>query len=182
MMNFTLKYSKNNDYLGYFIVFKTMLSGISMLSILYSILMIILCFLYGRKFVTLVLCCDQGILKGELGLFLTPVLMLCGGGLLTITMEVSHCTFGFGAIIRHDLRTLSLLRDSPCDNYMRVGFKSMQERQLTLNEIAWWLNCKKIQRYNNSPPYMTSRWLPQQIPPLNFLGSDLFIMVQDSKA
>ena len=27
-------------------------------------------------------------------------------------MEVSYCTFGFGAIIRRDLRTLSLRRDS----------------------------------------------------------------------
>ena len=28
-------------------------------------------------------------------------------------MEVSYCTFGFGSIIWHDLRTLSLPRDSP---------------------------------------------------------------------
>ena len=32
------------------------------------------------------------------------------------------------------------------------------------------LSSEKIQRYNNSPPYVTARWLPQQIPPLNFLG------------
>ena len=32
------------------------------------------------------------------------------------SMEVSCCTFGFGAIIRRDLCTLSLPRDSPCDN------------------------------------------------------------------
>ena len=31
-------------------------------------------------------------------------------------MEVSYCTFGFGAIIRCDLPTLSLPRDSPRDN------------------------------------------------------------------
>ena len=31
-------------------------------------------------------------------------------------MEVSYCTFGFGAIIRCDLHTLSLPRDSPFDN------------------------------------------------------------------
>ena len=31
-------------------------------------------------------------------------------------MEVNYCTFGFGAIIRCDLRTFSLLRDSPCNN------------------------------------------------------------------
>ena len=32
------------------------------------------------------------------------------------------------------------------------------------------LNYEKIRRYNNSPPYMTARWPPQQFPPLNFLG------------
>ena len=32
------------------------------------------------------------------------------------------------------------------------------------------LATKKIQRYNNSPPYVMARWPPQQIPPLNFLG------------
>ena len=31
------------------------------------------------------------------------------------------------------------------------------------------LRYKKIRRYNNSAPYMMVRWLPQQIPPLNFL-------------
>ena len=31
-------------------------------------------------------------------------------------MEGSYCTFGLGAIIRRDLRTLLLLRDSPRDN------------------------------------------------------------------
>ena len=31
-------------------------------------------------------------------------------------MEMSYCTFGFGATIRRDLGTLSLPRDSPRDN------------------------------------------------------------------
>ena len=55
--------------------------------------------------------------------------------------------------------------------YMRAWFKSTLERQLTLNKIVWrtWLQ-KKIRRYNNSPPYVTARWLTQQIPPSNFLG------------
>ena len=30
---------------------------------------------------------------------------------------------------------------------------------------------EKIMRYNKSPPYMTARWPPQQILPLNCLGS-----------
>ena len=32
-------------------------------------------------------------------------------------MEVCYCTFGFGVIIRHDLRTLSLPCDSPRDKH-----------------------------------------------------------------
>ena len=34
------------------------------------------------------------------------------------------------------------------------------------------LNYKKIRRYNNSPPYVTAKWWPQQIPPFNFLELD----------
>ena len=85
-------------------------------------------------------------------------------------MEVSYCTFGFGAIIRRDLCTLSLPRDSPrAITNMRAWFESTRERQLTLNEISR-LSYEKIRRYNNSPPYVTARWPSQQIPPLNFLG------------
>ena len=39
-----------------------------------------------------------------------------------------------------------------------------------LTKMLGRLSYKKIQRYNNLPPYMMARWLPQQIPPLNFLG------------
>ena len=35
--------------------------------------------------------------------------------------------------------------------------------------LAGLLATKKIRWYNNSPPYVTARWPPQQIPPLNFL-------------
>ena len=48
-------------------------------------------------------------------------------------MEVSYCTFRFGAIIQRDLRTLSLPRDSCAITNMRAWFELMQERQLTLN-------------------------------------------------
>ena len=51
-------------------------------------------------------------------------------------MEVSYCIFGFRAISRRDLLTLSLLGDSPRDN-LRAWFESSRERQLTLNEIIW---------------------------------------------
>ena len=45
----------------------------------------------------------------------------------------------------------------------------MWERQLTLTKLFGGLSYEKIRRYNNSPPYVMARWLPQQIPPLNFL-------------
>ena len=38
-----------------------------------------------------------------------------------------------------------------------------------LNKIVQRASYEKIGRYNNSPPYVTARWPPQQIPPLNFL-------------
>ena len=38
------------------------------------------------------------------------------------------------------------------------------------------LSCEKIQRYNNSPPYVIAMWPPQQIPPLNFLAPSTQIM------
>ena len=51
------------------------------------------------------------------------------------SMEVSYCTFGFGMIIRRVIHCAI--------NYMRAWFKSTQERQLTLNEIAGGLSYKK---------------------------------------
>ena len=77
-------------------------------------------------------------------------------------MEVSYCTFGFGANILRDLRTLSLPHDSP--HYLsppRKGNSCLRDG----------LRYEKIRRYNNSAPCVTARWPPQQIPPLNFLGS-----------
>ena len=38
-----------------------------------------------------------------------------------------------------------------------------------LYEIAWRAWLRKNPEYNNSPPYVMARWLPQQIPQLNFL-------------
>ena len=52
-------------------------------------------------------------------------------------MEQSYCTFGFGAIIRRDLRISSLSRDSLRDNVYAYVIKSTSEWQLTHNEIAW---------------------------------------------
>ena len=54
----------------------------------------------------------QGIEKRESCFFLTHALTLLGGGyILTVTWKGEL----FGAIIRRDLYTLSLLRDSPRD-------------------------------------------------------------------
>ena len=56
-------------------------------------------------------------LKGEIGSLFDPCVNAIGRRpYCPSRMEVSYCTFGFGAIIRRDLRTLSLPRDSPRDN------------------------------------------------------------------
>ena len=86
-------------------------------------------------------------------------------------MEVSYCTFGFGTIILRDLRTLSLPHDSPHGNqYACVIWVLAGKVNSCLTELFGGLSYEKIWRYNNSAPYVTARWLPQQIPPLNFFG------------
>ena len=117
---------------------------------------------------------NQGILKGESGLFLPRVNAMGRRPYWPSRIEVSYCTFGFGAIIRRSLRTFSLSRNPLCDNlYVCVikvrARKTTHAQQNCLAALAM----KKIQRYNNSPPYVTVRWPPQQIPPLNFLGWSL---------
>ena len=81
-------------------------------------------------------------------------------------MDVSLCTFGFSAICAH-YRYCVIHR---AITNLRAWFESTLERQLTLNEIFGGLSDEKIRRYNNSPPYVTARWPPQQIPPLNIFG------------
>ena len=49
-------------------------------------------------------------------------------------MEVSYCTFGFGAVIRRDLGTLSLTCNLSHNNHYARVIKSMRERQL---KLAW---------------------------------------------
>ena len=39
---------------------------------------------------------------------------------------------------------------------------------LSLTKLLGRGNYEKVWRYKNSPPYVTARWSPQQIPPLNF--------------
>ena len=88
-------------------------------------------------------------------------------------MEVSYCTFAFGAIIRRDLRTLSLPCDSLRDNqYVCMIWVHTEKATHALTKLFGGLSYKKIRRYNNTPPYVTARWPTQQIPPLNFLASN----------
>ena len=57
--------------------------------------------------------------------------------------------------------------DSPRDNHYACMFSP---RGIGNSRLLGGLSYEKIRRYNNSHPYVTARWPPQQIPPLNFLG------------
>ena len=96
-----------------------------------------------------------------------PVLMLWGGSHITChiwrcVIVPSDLVLSFGAICVH-YRYRVIHR-----TITNMLFESMLERQPALNKIIWRAykcSYKKIRRYNNSPPYVTARWLPQQIPP-----------------
>ena len=61
---------------------------------------------------------NQGILRGKLGLFLTPVFnAMEQQPYWRSCIEMSYCTFGFDVVIRRDLRALLLLLDSVRDNH-----------------------------------------------------------------
>ena len=83
--------------------------------------------------------------------------------------ELARKPCGFGAIIRCDLRTLSLPRDSTRDNLCVRDVSPCGKGNSRSTKLLGGLSYEKILRYNNSPPYVTARWPPQQIPPLNFL-------------
>ena len=51
--------------------------------------------------------------------------------------------------------------------YMRAWFYVVKATHAK-TKLFGGLSYEQIRRYNNSPPYVTARWLPQQIPPLNF--------------
>ena len=80
-------------------------------------------------------------------------------------MEVSYCTFGFGAIIQCNLCTL-LPSDSPCHNHKCVH--DLGPCKNSNSCLLGRLSYKQIWRYNNSPPYVTARW-SRHIFPLYFL-------------
>ena len=112
-------------------------------------------------------------LKDGIGSLFDPVLKLWGCGQRPYCpprMEVSYCTFGFGAIIRRDLLTLSFLPDSPRNNLyacvisVLVG-KVAHAKRNYLTGLA----TKKFGGTITHLHTWRQRWLPQQIPPLNFL-------------
>ena len=82
-------------------------------------------------------------------------------------IEMSYCTPGFGAIIRYDLP-----RFYHVITYMHEWFKFTWENNSCLMKLLGRLSYEKIWRYSNFSPYVTARWLPRQIPPLNFLVHD----------
>ena len=57
-----------------------------------------------------------------------------------------------------------------------------KDRDWPTDHIIYYADLEDVslpsQRYNNLPPYVTARWLPQQIPLLNFLG--VYATLQDS--
>ena len=108
-------------------------------------------------------------LKGGIGSLFDPCVNTMGQRPYSSSrMEMSYCTFGFSAIIQCNLCTLSLPRDSPRNIQYDLSYRGKGNSCLT--KLFGGLSYEQIRRYSNSPPYVTARWLPQQIPPLNFLG------------
>ena len=91
-------------------------------------------------------------------------------------MEVSYCTCGFCAVIQRDQLKVSLQRILTRNNLnVCVILSPCEEGNYTcIMEMLGSWDTKKIQRYNNLPPYVTARWQLQQILPLNFLGHYTF--------
>ena len=109
-----------------------------------------------------------------MGLFLTPVLTLWGGGHIDryvwrwviVPSDLAQSFIAIYTYYHYHMIHRAI-------TFMCAWFKSTRERQSSrLTKLLGGLNYEKIQRYNNSPPYMMARWLPQQIPPLNFADYD----------
>ena len=68
-------------------------------------------------------------------------------------MEVSYCTFRFGAIIQRDLCILSLPCDSLRDNLLFMRDLSPRGKgNSRLMKLLGGVSLEKIWRFNNSPP------------------------------
>ena len=62
-------------------------------------------------------------------------------------MEVSYCTFGFVAVIRHDLLTLLLPRDSSRDNIYVRDLSPRRKGNSRLKKLLEGLNYEKIRTW-----------------------------------
>ena len=108
--------------------------------------------------------------RGESGIFLTPVLTLWGGchidrHVCRWVIVPSDLARSLGAIYAHyHYRVIH-----SAITYMRAWLSSSWKGNSRLKKLLGGLSYEKIWRYNNSPPYVTARWQPQQIPSLNFL-------------
>ena len=108
--------------------------------------------------------------RGILVSFLTPVFTLWGGGYIArhvwrwviVPLDLER---SFGAICAHYRCRVIHRTITKCVR----DLSSRGKGSSCLTKLFGGLSYKKIQRYNNSPPYVMARWLPQQIPPLNFL-------------
>ena len=79
--------------------------------------------------------------RGNLGLFLTPMLTLGGGGHIARhvwrrVIVPSDLALSFGAICKHYRYRMTLIHRAIINMYAR--FESTRERQLMLNKIIWW--------------------------------------------
>ena len=108
-------------------------------------------------------------LKGEIGpLFFTPVLMLWRGCHITghvwrRVIVPSDLAQSFGAIRTHRYRLIHCAITNMHAWFSLCGKGNTHLLSGLSYETMW--------RYSNSSPYVTTRELPQQITPLNFLGA-----------
>ena len=107
---------------------------------------------------------------GESGLFLTPVLTLWGDG--HIDQQVWRWVIVPPDLVRSFGMICTQYRYRVIHCTITLCLRDLSPREKgnsRLTKLLDGLSYEKIQRYNNSPPYVTARWPPQQIPPLNFL-------------
>ena len=101
----------------------------------------------------------------------SPVLSLVGNvysqNILRLSPRLVRLSPGLYLVHLREFGSLSLPRDSPRETIECADLGPCGKGNSCLLRG---LSYENIQRYNNSPPYMTARWPPQQIPSLNFLG------------
>ena len=110
-------------------------------------------------------------LKGGIGSFLTPALRLWNGHIdrhiWRWVIVPSDFAQSFGAICAH----YHYYMIHRAITHMRAWLSLPGKGNSRLTKLLCGLSYKKNPELQNSPPYLMIRWPPQQIPPLNFLGS-----------